>query len=108
MGWRNLFKAAEKVPPVHMHRVYLEEPIGYPANTGFISPSVCPFICPLVCLSIHLSARPSVRLEYKSTKILNKGIEIRVHTWSFLSVVHLLWINIPMCEKIIWVQPENW
>jgi hypothetical protein len=30
----------------------LEEPIGYPAHTRLISPSVCPSVCLSVCLSV--------------------------------------------------------
>ena len=38
-----------KVPPAHVKRVYLEEPIssGYPAQPGLIGESVRPSVCPI-------------------------------------------------------------
>ncbi len=38
---RNLSKTAEKVPPAHAQWVYLEEPTGYKAHPGLMSPSIC-------------------------------------------------------------------
>jgi hypothetical protein len=82
MGWRNFSKTVENK--------FLQ-----PMCSGCISLSVCLFVCLFVCL-----------LSMKTRRIF-VGVKIRVSTWSFLSVIHPLWIPIPMYEKKIWVQQEN-
>ncbi len=79
--------------------INLEEPIGYPAHTGLIFPSVCPFVHPSGIWKIY---------------ILNIGIKIKK---SHLSVVSSLRIPIPMllyCKLVSNTknyfppQPKNW
>ncbi len=79
--------------------IYLEEPIGYPAHTRLISPSVCPLVHPS---------------GIQKTYILNVGIEIKK---SHLSVVPSLRIPIPTllyCKFVSHIktyfllQAKNW
>jgi hypothetical protein len=53
--------AANKVPPAHAQRLYLEKKINLPSPHRIIF-SVCLSVCPLsVCPIVRLSIRPFVR-----------------------------------------------
>jgi hypothetical protein len=89
MGWRNFYKTAEKKS-------------SSPCAAGvFLYLFVCSSVRLFICLSVRLS------IIYENTLNFHVGIKIRVSTWSFLSVLHLLQIPIPMYEKKVRVQQEN-
>jgi hypothetical protein len=82
-NWHNS-STGKKVPPAHAKRVYL-------------------FLRLWFCLWVRAVKveEKSVTEKQETSVWFQVRMKIRVSTWSFLSVVHSLWIPIPMYEKKI-------